>query len=82
MELGKEHADVGETYVVRPAFVLKKGMGAVMQAVMSAGGMLPSVGVEQLAAAMISIAVEGGDEQIWENRDLVEKGSDLVSKAG
>ena len=82
MELGKQHVDVGETYVVRPAFVLKKGMGAVTHAVRTAGGMLPSVGVEQLAAAMISIAVGGDERQIWENRDLVEKGSDVLSKAG
>lgn len=81
MELGKQQSGAGATYIVRPAFVRKKEMGSVTQAVMSAGGMIPSVKVEQLAAAMIHIATEGGEEHIYENQDLVKLGSTVLAKA-
>ncbi len=81
MALGKEYEAVGATYLVRPAFVLKKGMGSVIQAVMTAGGMVPSVRVEQLAAAMIHVAIEGGDRQVWENEDLVKMRREVLLEA-
>ena len=65
-----------ETYVVRPAYVQAKGTGPVVRAVV--GAVVPRVGVEELAAASIGIAVHGGERRILENEDLVRRGRELL----
>ena len=81
MELGNQHADVGRTYIVRPAFVVRKDMWSVTHAVVSAGGMLPTLKADELAAAMVNIAIDGGERQIWENKALVTSGKEILSRA-
>ena len=81
MELGKQDADVGATYIVRPAFALKKDMWSPTPTIISAGGMIPTVKVDELAATMIKIAIDGSERQIWENKDLVRKGREIFSQA-
>jgi len=72
MQLGRERADEGfEVVVARPASVCAKDawlkklvFGAVAQTIV----------VDQLAAAMIGIAVDGAGGQICENNELVKRG--------
>lgn len=65
-----------ESYIARPASVQPKHNGAIMSAVMS---LLPSVKVDQLAATLVDLAVNGSDRQTWENGQLATRGSTLLA---
>ena len=79
LELGKQ-PDAPATYITRPGLVQRPDVGVVMGTLARFGGLMPSVRVDQLAAAMIGIAIGGaGDRQIWDNAELVEKGTELLS---
>ena len=39
-----------------------------------------AVRVDELAAAMVDIAVNAGEKGMWENRDLVEKGREVLGE--
>ena len=40
-----------------------------------------SIKVDELAAAMINLALDGSERQILENVDLVKKGRELMTRA-
>lgn len=63
-----------KTYVVRPGGVLA-GNGSDLL-----GFLLPTVSVRVLGAAMVDLAVNGGDEQLVENKLIVERGKELLGK--
>ncbi|KAH7364803.1 hypothetical protein BKA65DRAFT_447960 [Rhexocercosporidium sp. MPI-PUGE-AT-0058] len=66
-----------ESFIARPAFVLSKGNG-VKNLVMS---LLPSVGVDALAAVLLDTAINGGNMQTLENAELLRRGRELKSVA-
>jgi len=63
-----------KTCVVRPAGVLKKGGNVLLEF------LLPTVSVCKLAAVMVDLAVNGGSEQIIENKPIIERGKELLMK--
>ena len=55
-------------------------MSLVMSVVIGAGGVVPSVMVDQLAAANIGIIVRGRKRQKGENQELVRNEKELLSR--
>jgi hypothetical protein len=55
-----------ETYILRPAMVVARGMSLRSLTL----GLGPSVKVDVLAKTMLDLAVHGGDKNIWENADI------------
>ena len=45
-----------------------------------AASVVPMIRVDELAAAMVDIAVNAGEKGMWENRDLVEKGREVLGE--
>ncbi|KAK9482018.1 hypothetical protein V1527DRAFT_477767 [Lipomyces starkeyi] len=76
LEFGKQNQNV-ETYVVRPGGVLARGNGNALLGRLL--GML-SVRVDVLAAAMVDLAVNGGNEQVVVNKAIVERGRESLAK--
>ena len=74
VELQKQHNDSLATYVVRPWGVLSKGK-TVMSAVASVGF---SIRVDELAAAVVDIALRGNGSQIADNAVLVRQGKQIL----
>ncbi|MCJ1413786.1 hypothetical protein MMC32_000111 [Xylographa parallela] len=74
IELQKQHNDSLATYVVRPWGVLSKGK-TVMSAVASVGF---SIRVDELAAAVVDIALRGNGSQIADNAVLVRQGKQIL----
>jgi hypothetical protein len=64
-----------EAFVTRPASVRKGGRG-VMEWV------VPSIGVGELGACMLDLAVWGGEKSVWENRALRDRGRELLKIEG
>lgn len=73
LEFGKQNQNV-ETYVVKPAGVLAKDRCAAL------GYVFPTVWVDELAAAMADLAVNGGNNQMVLNKAIIEKGRELLNK--
>ncbi|KIN02328.1 hypothetical protein OIDMADRAFT_53837 [Oidiodendron maius Zn] len=73
LEFGKQNQHI-KTYVVRPAAVLP-GDGSVFL-----GFLLPTVSVRSLAAVMVDLAINGGNEQVVANKVIIEKGKELLMK--
>ena len=80
-----------ETYVVRPGGVLAndrakktRTAGTTMTTKLTRSGLLGrllgkfSVRVDELAAVMVDLAVNGGNEQEVVNKVIVEKGRELL----
>jgi len=74
LELQNQHSDGFATFVVRPGMVLSKER-TVMNAVASMG---PSIKVDELAAAILNIALTGDGAQIVENDVLGREGRQLL----
>ncbi|MCJ1393973.1 hypothetical protein MMC18_006850 [Xylographa bjoerkii] len=72
--LQKQHGDSVAAFVVRPWMVLSKEK-TVMSAVASMG---PSIRVDELAAAIVNIALNGSERQIVDNDVLVREGRHLL----
>jgi len=71
-EKEKAHFD---SFVVRPAMVLAKGRGALMNLIR----MLPyTVGLEEVAAVLVDLAIHGSEKTIWENGDVRSRGGELL----
>ena len=62
------------TYVVKPAGVLAKDRCALL------GYLFPTVWIDELAAVMTDLAVNGGREQLVLNQVIVERGRELLHK--
>jgi hypothetical protein len=65
LEFGKQNQNV-ETYVVKPAAVLARGAMALLGYLLGTW----SVRVDELAIAMVDLAVNGGSEQVVLTRPL------------
>jgi hypothetical protein len=73
LEFGKRSQNV-KTYVVRAGGVLAGDGNAFLEC------LLPTVSVGALATVMVDLAVNGGSEQVVENKTIVEKGRELMKK--
>ncbi|RDW57616.1 hypothetical protein BP6252_13698 [Coleophoma cylindrospora] len=73
LEFGEQNLNV-KTYVVRPGGVLA-GDGIPLL-----GSLLPTVSVRSLAAVMVDLTVDGGSEAMVENKSIVQRGKELLSK--
>ncbi|KAF8191045.1 hypothetical protein K438DRAFT_1919489 [Mycena galopus ATCC 62051] len=73
------YAGQWETYVARPAMVLPK-KGAILKSLV--GGLIGSVRVDVLAAAMIDVVCGGKRNGEWalENAEIVERGTALKKR--
>lgn len=83
VELGTQQ-DALIPYVVRPGVVQKKDVGFVTSTLISAGGLMPQIGVDELAAATVNIAMSGTEmeeRQVWDNQELVVRGRESLLKA-
>ncbi len=77
LQFGEKNKNV-KIFVVRPGGVLKEGaVGAATNAVL--GWALPVVQVKILGAAMVDLAVGGGNEVMVENKEIVERGKRVLS---
>lgn len=65
MAIDNDHPEF-EAYILRPAMVLALEMSLHSLAF----GLGPSVKVDILAKAMLDLAVNGGEKNIWENVDI------------
>ncbi|KAE9382008.1 hypothetical protein N431DRAFT_491273 [Stipitochalara longipes BDJ] len=74
LEFG-EKSDGFDVYIARPSGVTPKERG-VLKSV--AAGLVPMIRVNELAAAMLDIAVNGAQKQTLENRDLVSRGREAL----
>ncbi|EXJ92088.1 hypothetical protein A1O3_00638 [Capronia epimyces CBS 606.96] len=73
LEFGRQNPSV-KTYVVRPGGVLPgDGSGYALL-----GWLVPTVSVRSLAAVMVDLAVNGGSEQLVNNKVIVERGRELL----
>eukprot|EP01117_Protostelium_nocturnum_P002233 TRINITY_DN12880_c0_g1_i1.p1 TRINITY_DN12880_c0_g1~~TRINITY_DN12880_c0_g1_i1.p1 ORF type:complete len:221 (+),score=38.93 TRINITY_DN12880_c0_g1_i1:45-707(+) len=75
----KEHSSVWKSFIAKPAAVLPKkglGMGTASWLV----GSTYSIKINELAAAMIDMAIHGNDAQVILNAPLVSKGRSLLQK--
>jgi hypothetical protein len=70
-----EHMGTFDAFIIRPAAVISSNGGVAWVA---ASLRAPVVSVQRLAAVMIELALNGGQEKIWENRDLVSRGRELM----
>ncbi|TKA76336.1 hypothetical protein B0A49_02693 [Cryomyces minteri] len=76
LHIADEHPDGLQAFVARPAAVLAKEggwKGALL-------GLGPSIPVDELAAAMIGVAMTGCEKRILENTELALKGRDALVK--
>jgi len=64
-----------ETYVVRPGYVLSKERGNIVTAIFGNGFLLR---VDELAAAMVEIALNGSQERTLLHPALVKKGKEVL----
>lgn len=62
-------------FIMRPSGVTPKERGVIKSI---AASVAPLIRVNELAAAMVDVAVNGGGKQTWENRDLVVKGREVL----
>jgi hypothetical protein len=80
LEFAKTHEGVFDAFITRPAWVVPKASeGGILDLVRKA---LPAkVGVDQLAAVMVDLALNGGKTNILENGELVNRGRVLLKEA-
>ena len=82
MQLSEQSKEgqVISTFVARPAGITSLNRNFVMKVFTNA---VPHVGVDQLAAAMIELAVEEREsgQRIWENNELSSKGAHILKAA-
>jgi hypothetical protein len=74
IEFGEQIQNI-ETYVVRPGGVLLGDWSAFLL-----GFILPAVTLERLAAVMVDLAMNGGNEQVVINKDIIQRGGELLLK--
>lgn len=67
MELQEQNNDVFQAWCVRPSGISPADVGLAKRAV---GLLFSAIGVDQLAKAMVRIALDGYPEQIVENAKL------------
>jgi hypothetical protein len=75
LDFTAEHKEVFDAIVVRPGAVLANG-GGVAGIAACVGA--PAVSVQGLAAVMVELALKGAEEKVWENKELVARGKELL----
>ena len=75
VDLGTEQGSNVETVVARPAFVLPAGGGGIRGAITF---FAQRIRVDELAAVLIDIAINGNKEHFVENPELVKRGQELL----
>jgi len=74
LDFAQSHPSNFQSYIMRPAGVLTKDT-SVKNYLM---GFVPSVRVDELAATMLDVAINGSKMETWENRDLAKRGRELL----
>ena len=67
-----------EAYIVKPSVVLRMDawvLGMIMGVVP-----LPSIRVDELAAAMLDIVMIGDERRVWDNAEIVERGKEVLRR--
>ena len=75
LDFTAEHKGAFDAFIIRPAVVIASDGGVAWVAECLRA---PVVSVQRLAAVMIELALNGGQEKIWENRELVSRGRELL----
>lgn len=85
IEFANTHSSTWKTYVLKPGGIITRnifdsGIVSVMTSASAAMGPNWAVKVQELAAFITYLAVDGGDESaITENRRIVMKGRELLN---
>ena len=74
VDLEKQYGEKWKSYIVRPAAVTT---GKPLWSVVFGGWWIPK---EELAAAMVDIAVNGGEKQTLESAELRQRGQALLNQ--
>lgn len=74
-EFGKGHEGL-DVYIMRPSGVTAKDRSLLNSL---SATFAPMIRVNELAAAMIDVAVNGGGSKTWDNRDLVSRGREVLA---
>ena len=76
LEANEEKEEVLDAYVLRPASVLPKerNLRSIIQ------GLALSVGVQELSAAAVDLALNGGMEKLLQNTELARRGKALLEE--
>jgi hypothetical protein len=79
LDFSAQYKDAFDAFIVRPGPVVKStgGLSGLLVAVGA-----PIVGVKDLAAVMVELVVKGAGEKVWENRELRERGGELLRGEG
>lgn len=77
LELAEDGAESGFTvYLVKPGAVLPTAYGAVQRCISAVGDSV-SVEMNDLRATMVDLAVNGNEQKVFSNRDIIEHGRKL-----
>jgi hypothetical protein len=76
LEFAKQHKNV-KPYVVRPGGVLGPNASAFQPVL---GCLLPTVSVEILGKVMADLAVNGGSSELVQNKEILERGKELLAE--
>ncbi|KAF8848313.1 hypothetical protein BDZ45DRAFT_606075 [Acephala macrosclerotiorum] len=74
VDFAQSHSNF-QSYIMRPSGVLTKE-NTIKNYLM---GFVPSVRVDELAATMVDVAINGAKMQTWENGQLAKRGRELLS---
>ena len=77
LDFSAAHRDSFDAFIVRPGMVMESAGGVGGVAVWAG---VPAVSVQGLAAVMVELAVRGGGEKVWENRELGGRGRELLKR--
>ncbi|PMD32827.1 hypothetical protein L207DRAFT_439990 [Hyaloscypha variabilis F] len=78
LEFGEQNQGV-EVYIARPSGVTPKERGVVKSV---AAAIVPLIRVNELAAAMLDLAVHGAEKRTLENGELVARGREVLAGGG
>lgn len=81
IELGEQHSNVLEAFIMRPGIVLAKQAGYVLSNPV-VGAVMGNVRIEDLVAVMVTTAISGNGRQTMEYSDLQAQGKSLLHSKG
>jgi hypothetical protein len=76
LEFAQQHENI-KPYVVRAGGVLGANASSLQPVL---GCLLPTVSVETLGKVMADLAVNGGSSELVQNKDILERGKELVAE--
>jgi hypothetical protein len=82
MQLEREDPDTFAAFLAQAGSVIPKNSQALLVVAGLTKPLYPYVMVDELAAAMIDVALNGGETQTLTNADLVFRGRSLLKRQG